>query len=593
MSAELLELPDGQQVFQEIRDENKLYVDKTGFIPLLRKHGKIIFLARPRRFGKTLTVSTLAAYYSGKKKFFVGLKAEEYLNLSDFKPKPIIRLDMSKYSLENFEIFKNSLIDNLEFNAKQSKVSLRGTGANNIFSNMIIDIKETASQPIVLLIDEYDSPLIRLLQEKPAERDDKLIKSVRKFFADFYLTIKSSDEYLYFVFITGVTKFSKMSIFSTLNNLKDISLDHKFGALVGFTHDELTTNFASHIEKTAQELRLDSTSLIKKIKGYYDGFSFDGRTLLYNPYSTLLFFSQTVKDFDPFWIKSGSDILIRDKLREWNLTPDALAGKNLSKNFFEFPGEIGQTSPIGFLYQAGYLSLRRNTNSSFTVVYPNLEVRESINRLFLANLYPPNISPEDDQVSLLETLVAADVPKMIEVLRRQLSSLSFQRYSLARHNPISPLVFSPETTAGNDSDEPSSAADVKPTQEETTQKDYDESYFRDLLQISLSSVGCDVIAERQTSRGRSDLEVRFWGQVLIFELKIMRKSERAATVAQRAYKQIVEKNYAGPYENPILIGLAIDSKNKDIIAGVYEKSGLKERLNYHKHLNRSKKSTNK
>jgi hypothetical protein len=404
---------------------------------------------------------------------------------------------------------------------------------------------------------------------------------VRNCLADFYLTIKANAEHLHFTFITGVTKFSRMSVFSVLNNLKDISLDPKFAALVGFTQDELEADFSSHIDAAAAELGMGREAFLKKFKNYYDGFSFDGKTMLYNPNSALLFFEETKKKFTPYWIESGSDALIRDRLRDWNLTPAAFEGLNLPESFFKFPGEIGKTSPAGFLYQAGYLSLRASDFDSYTTVYPNLEVRQSINRLFLANMYEPNLSLNLDTQNLAKALAVMDIQKIVDNLRRQLFSVSYQRYSKALNNPASPDVLPIKEQSGS-SKQSSDNYSADAEQLSGGSKDYDESYYRDLIQVCLGSVGCDVITERNTSIGRTDLDVRFWGQVLIIELKMKGKNDKAITVAERAYKQIIDKDYASPYTNPILIGLAIDPEIKNIVGCVYAKGGTKEALDYPK-----------
>jgi hypothetical protein len=590
MSIILPEIQAGLFEFSEIRETNVLYVDKTGYIPLLKKRGKIIFLARPRRFGKSLTVSTLEAFYSGRRDLFAGLEAEEYLNAPDFQPKPVIRLDMSKLTLENLDIFKSGLVDKLAYNAKQGKVPLRGMGANNNLSNLIEDLHEAASQPVVLLIDEYDSPRITLQQKRPELWNIGLIEGVRDFLQDFYKIIKGSEKHLHFTFITGVTKFSRMSVFSVLNNLEDISLDSDFGAIVGFTQEELDANFAPHVEAAAGELGLESPQLSRMIRDYYDGFSFDGETLLYNPYSTLLFFEQTKKRFSPFWVKSGSDTLIREKLLDWNFTPERFVeGRELPKEFFEFPGEIGQTSPLGFLYQAGYLSLRKKSDYAYTTVYPNLEVRESVNRLFLASLYRQGGTPNADCVKLFEALAAADVPEIIGTVRRQLFSLSYQRYAKAIDNPMSIEDLPNLTRAARDMEETGSERNMPDIRGRTgarspasaggtKARDFDESHYRDLIQMCLGGAGCDVTAERNTSIGRIDLEARFRGQVFVIELKIMGTSEGAAAAAERAFRQIVAKKYDAASISPILIGIAIDPGIRNIAGCVYEKNGARETL---------------
>ncbi|MDR1049880.1 MAG: ATP-binding protein [Deltaproteobacteria bacterium] len=575
----LPEIESGLQEFEGIRNTKKLYVDKTAYLLKLRKFGKIIFLARPRRFGKTLTITTLKAFYSGKKELFVGLEAEEYLNSADFTPKPVISLDMSRLNTENIDLLKKSTVNLLGNIASSLEIPLRGESASDNFQNLIIDLKKTTSKNVVLLIDEYDAPIIKLTQNNQTERDNGLIKSASVFFQEFYQMIKSCEAELDFTFITGVTKFTRMSVFSVLNNLNDISLEPKFGAIVGFTHEELTANFAPHIEAAAKELGMTDRQLTDKIREYYDGFSFDGETRLYNPYSTLCFFKQSVKYFDPFWMESGSDRLIRDKIKDWNLTPESFESSELSRSFIKYPGEIGNTTPIGFLYQAGYLSLRLKPDGNYRTVWPNQEVRETIKRLFLATLYTKDDDTfEKDILKLSDYLNSMNIPQAISVIKRQLASLSYERYDNALSNSKSSEDSNKETKSNDARLEEPSAAGPDSNRVVTDTTSYNEFYYRNLIQMCLETAGCFVSPERHTSHGRCDLAVRCKNQNLIIEFKIKRKNERASTVAERGLQQIIDKRYDGPYVNPILIGLAIDSEEKNIAAFAYQKGETKETI---------------
>jgi hypothetical protein len=354
-------------------------------------------------------------------------------------------------------------------------------------------------------------------------------------------------------------------------------LEPKFGAIVGFTHEELTSNFAPHIEAAAKELGMTDLQLTDKIREYYDGFSFDGETRLYNPYSTLCFFEQTVKYFDPFWMASGSDRLIRDRIKDWNLTPESFENSKLSRSFIKSPGEIGQTTPIGFLYQAGYLSLRLMPDGNYETVWPNQEVRETIKRLFLATLYrKDDDSFEKDILKMVDCLNSMNIPQVISVIKRQLASLSYGRYDNALRNSKS-LEDSNEETKDNDASlEESSAAGPDYIRVATDTTNYNESYYRNLIQMCLETVGCIVSPERHTSHGRCDLDVRYKDQNLLFELKMRGKNERASAAAKRALEQIIVKRYDGPYLKPVLIGLAIDSEEKNIAAYGYQKGETKE-----------------
>ncbi|MDR1109451.1 MAG: AAA family ATPase, partial [Deltaproteobacteria bacterium] len=291
MEKKLPLLPVGMSTFKEIRNKLRVYVDKTRYLPEMSDHGKVIFLARPRRFGKSLTVSALDSFYSGEKELFVGLAAEKFMGSPDFAPRPVINLVMSRPSgSDSKELLQEKIIEELRRNAERHGVSPRGTDASGVFSNLIRDIQKASSQNVVLLIDEYDAPVIKVIQSPGLSKIEDLLKDTRAVMSDFYSKIKDEDANLDFVFITGVTKFSRMGVFSTLNNLKDISLLPEFAGIVGFTQEELENSFRPFARRMADALDLGENVLLDKIRDYYDGFSFDGETRVYNPFSTMNFF---------------------------------------------------------------------------------------------------------------------------------------------------------------------------------------------------------------------------------------------------------------------------------------------------------------
>ncbi|MDR1111640.1 MAG: AAA family ATPase, partial [Deltaproteobacteria bacterium] len=379
-------LKTGTSSFRKIRAEHRLYVDKTMYIPELINKGDVIFLSRPRRFGKSLTVSTLDSFFTGEKDLFRGLAAEKFMKSQEFVPKPVINLVMSRPSgSDSKEKLENGILTELRLNAKRYGVSLRGSDPADAFLELIREIKEVCSKNAVLLIDEYDAPVIKIVQNPGLSKIKDLLEDTRTVMSNFYSKIKDEDANLDFVFITGVTKFSRMGVFSTLNNIKDISLLPEFAALAGFTQEELENNFKPFIGRTADALDLGENVLLDKIRDYYDGFSFDGETRLYNPFSTMNFFGDM--EFNNYWMESGSNTLLREMLRDKGLTVDQFKDLPVDKNFARSPGEIEKTPAHGFLYQAGYLTLRKKTDSSYALDYPNFEVLSSMSRLFIDNLF--------------------------------------------------------------------------------------------------------------------------------------------------------------------------------------------------------------
>ncbi|MDR1313313.1 MAG: AAA family ATPase, partial [Deltaproteobacteria bacterium] len=291
LTQDLPVLPIGLANFEDIRKKQAVYVDKTKYIADLENAGKFVCCARPRRFGKSLTVNMLDAFYSGRKYLFQGLAAEKDICSPDFVACPVVRLDMSAVAgSDSTVILQNSIMRRLGIIAERHQVSLRGEDYADAFSCLLQDVHETSGQEAVLLLDEYDSPVIDLVGRDNLTYDKKLLSETRNIMQRFYTQIKIEEEHIKLAFITGVTKFSRMGVFSKLNNLLDISLFPDFSTFMGYTHEELKTYFAPFITHTARVLKMSEEGLLNKLKDYYDGFSFDGENEVYNPFSVLSFF---------------------------------------------------------------------------------------------------------------------------------------------------------------------------------------------------------------------------------------------------------------------------------------------------------------
>jgi hypothetical protein len=321
MTGKLPLLPLGMTVFEELRQRNAVYVDKTKYIPQLLEGPKFIFCARPRRFGKSLTVNTIDAFCSGKKELFRGLEVEKLVSSPDFVVRPVIRLDMSMVAgSDNNLILSQKIMERLEKNAQRHNVSFNRIDCPAAFLSLLENVQRPSGQSVILLIDEYDSPIIQLAQRNKLTYDNVMLEERRIIMQNFYEVIKGADAFIRLAFITGVTKFSRRGVFSSLNNLTDISLSTEYSAFMGYTQEELEKNFAPFIAETALELKISEEKLLKKLNDRYDGFSFDGKQKLYNPFSILSFFCDN--KFDNFWIKSGSNTIVREFMREKSLTVD-------------------------------------------------------------------------------------------------------------------------------------------------------------------------------------------------------------------------------------------------------------------------------
>jgi hypothetical protein len=292
LSPQLSLLPLGRQNFDQIRDDQTLYVDKTRFIPELRKHGKFIFCARPHGFGKSVTCSTLKSFYSGEKELFRGLAAEEAINSPNFVARPIIYLDMNLAAgSQTQEKLNSKLIAILNSNAKRHNVALKGNFPAGAFLSLLADVYNKHSQTrIALIIDDYDAPIVKLAHRDKIIFNQKLFQTTGTILERFYAQIKPASQFLNFAFITGVTESSGTEILSGLNSLSDITHNTELSTIMGFTREEIENNFTKFIDYADYKFQYGINELLERLKGYYYGYSFDCLSGLYNPQDILNFF---------------------------------------------------------------------------------------------------------------------------------------------------------------------------------------------------------------------------------------------------------------------------------------------------------------
>ncbi|MDR1164513.1 MAG: ATP-binding protein [Deltaproteobacteria bacterium] len=567
----LPELPVGMQTFEELRRRNAIYVDKTNYFPLLSRGRKVAFCARPRRFGKSLTVSALDAFHSGRKELFKGLAAEKFMNSPEFAPKPVIHLDMSEADdCESLDDLKESLMSCLEVNAARHKISLRGARPAIIFSNLLKDVRSTSTQGVVLLIDEYDTPVISLIQRQLLY-DRRQVEQTRIAMRSFYSKIKSNDSSLDFVFITGVSKFSRMGVFSTLNNLEDISNDAEFAAFMGLTEEELESDFTLYVKDTAEGLKIEEAELLNRIRDYYDGFSFDGETRVYNPFSTLLFFKK--RKFNKYWVESGSNGLIRKFLKDKNLVLDDFSGLEVSADFASSPGEIGSTPPEGFLYQAGYLTLRKDSRGDYSLDYPNFEVRSALSALFLDNLYASETLARDAMIEMGKYLAVGDVPNMVANIRRMYSGLTYLDHTDAVSQRQVMRILGAVAKVFGKKLKDILHLNQKENYLEATRQKLGESFYRATLQACLWGTEAYTRPEAHNNLVRIDLEVSYKDQVYIIELKTSQGASASMEAAHAGMARIRKRDYGGTHKNPILISMAVDLEIRNLGACVFVKNG--------------------
>ncbi|MDR1632586.1 MAG: ATP-binding protein [Dysgonamonadaceae bacterium] len=532
MEKRLKKLPTGIQTFEKIIADGCIYVDKTRMLINLIETGNVYFLARPRRFGKSLTLTTLEAMFLGKKELFKGLYAEAWMNRPDFVKYPVIRLSMNKVTTDSgIENLRNSICKIVYDEAQKSGIKLSDCkipGA--LFEELIVGLLNKYNEKVVILIDEYDKPYIDFVD------DPEMADKVRETLANFYVRVKANDEYLRFVLLTGISKFAKLGVFSKLNNLTDISMNDKYAALCGITREELLQNFPDYLELTAEEMQISKDELVERMEDFYGGFSFNGEMRLYNPHSILRFYENN--SFEEYWFDSETTTMIAKYLKGKNFTVEQFHNYPVSRDFVRNPGEMDSAPPEGFLYQGGFLSLREGITADYALDYPNKEVLNAMSRLVSGNLLSRNNGDYSDcYTDTINALYTLDCNMLIEALNRLLASIPYDDYKQeAKKNIIyNAYTFSPK-----------------------------EWFYRATILTFFRGCGITAIVEMHTNKGRADLVLNYKGQVWIIEIKVAYEGESPAAKAEEACRQIVEKNYNKPYPDAICVGLAIDDSARQI-----------------------------
>ncbi|GHT48167.1 hypothetical protein FACS1894102_0590 [Spirochaetia bacterium] len=374
-------LPLGIQTFSEIREDGYHYVDKSERIYELITNTKVVFLSRPRRFGKSLLCSTLAALFEGRRDLFKELAVDSLdWNWDTY---PVVRIDLNSGAYRRLDDFITTANTSLEFCARKYEVPFTGDNISDKLRRLIMALNGKFNKKVVVIIDEYDKPLLSTLE------DTALHEIIRGELKGFYGVLKSQDEHLKFVFLTGVTKFSKVSIFSDLNNLSDISLDPRYADICGITQEELESEFAEEIKSTIKLSGKKSDQYLSKLKSFYNGYRFSKEPLtVYNPFGLLHhFFNQG--EFHPYWFESGSPTFLIKLIKAQRINILDLEAKVLAyDDFRKFDVENMDAVPV--LYQSGYLTITgyNEKRSTYNLAYPNDEVRTSF-ASSLADVYIP------------------------------------------------------------------------------------------------------------------------------------------------------------------------------------------------------------
>ncbi len=506
-------LPIGIQTFRKIREENYLYVDKTKQIYDLITTGTTYFLSRPRRFGKSLLISTLEAIFKGEKKLFQGLDIErmDY----DWKPYPAVRIDFSSLSKDDPETLEKSLRKRLVNIAKEYDVCLE---TDALIADCLKDLLHALSKinRVVILIDEYDAPII-----KHIGNNVELAAQNREFLKEFYTVIKGQDQYLKFVFLTGVSKFSKVGVFSGLNNLEDITMDEHYSSLLGWTQKELESNFQTQIKSLAQREEETEQKIIKKIKYWYNGYRFSAKKLyVYNPFSTLLLFKQ--KSFKFHWFETGTPTFLIELMKKQNtFSLKEMVDNQVSEEAFS-SYEIENLEILPLLFQTGYLTIKNYDKQVrlYELGYPNFEVNNAFTERLIKTFscLEPGMA-EGYIVKLIRSLQSNDLENFFETLRIFFANIPY------------------------------------------TIQLKQEKYYQTIFYLIFSLLGLRVQAEVTTNRGRIDAVIELKKSVYIFEFKLFGTPQEA--LAQIKEKQYYEK-YLDLEKKITLVGVAFDSEERNI-----------------------------
>lgn len=367
--------PIGIQNFEKIRRDGYFYVDKTALVYQLAKSGSYYFLSRPRRFGKSLLLSTLEAYFEGKKELFAGLAIEELEK--NWERYPVLHLDLNARQYENIGSLLEELNKYLEIWEQLYDSPFGDRKPEERFYQVIRRAYEKTGQRVVILIDEYDKPLLQAIG------NPELQEAYRSLLKAFYGVMKSADGYIRFAMLTGVTKFSKVSVFSDLNNLKDISMRREFVDLCGITENELHENLESELHELSDSLNMDYNQVCQEMKRRYDGYHFAADTEgLYNPFSLLNTFD--AKQFGSYWFATGTPSYLVELLKRTHYDLDRMAHEEVDVEMFG-GAESFDSDPLSAFYQSGYLTIK-GYDSRFRIYrlgFPNLEVEEGFVKYLL------------------------------------------------------------------------------------------------------------------------------------------------------------------------------------------------------------------
>ena len=504
-------LPIGIQTFRKVREADCYYVDKTAFVERLLDEGTHYFLSRPRRFGKSLFLDTCKELFEGNEALFEGLAIHERWDWS--ARHPVLRLSFGSGHFQGPDDLRTEVTDRLKAMEDDAAITTRPDSLPARFRHLIEVLHQRTGRRVVVLIDEYDKPILDAL-DTPA-----IARANRDYLRGLYAVIKDSDAHIRFTFITGVSKFSKVSLFSGLNNLTDITLDPVYSAICGYTEADLDTVFAPELPGLDRDT----------IREWYNGYAWRGEDRVYNPFDILLLFRN--REFGAWWFETGTPAFLVQTLFERRVSALALDGMVSSGELLS-TFDVDDMPTEALLFQTGYLTIGRSEPRGgemfYRLGYPNREVRQSLNRSLLNHMTGDPSRRGLHSARLYDLLLANDFEGLETLFHSFYASIPHQWYT---SNDIASY----------------------------------EGYYASVFYSYFAGLGLDVTVEDSTSHGRLDMAVRFNGRIYLFELKVVEVAPEGAAMAQLMEKRYADK-YRGSGEPIHLIAVEFSKDTRNVVA---------------------------
>ena len=510
-------LPIGIQTFRMVREEGYYYVDKTPWVRRLVDEGRCYFLSRPRRFGKSLLLDTIKELFEGSEKLFRGLAIHDQW---DWNVRcPVVRVSFGSGNYKDPDWLEEDVTDQFDELEKSAGVDARAGSGPARLRRLVRSLHQSAGERVVVLVDEYDKPILDAMETPEVARAN------RDYLRGLYSVIKDCDPHIRFTLLTGVSKFSKVSLFSGLNNLIDITLDPDYSAVCGYTDHDLDTVFAPELPGLDRD----------EIRRWYNGYCWRGGEKVYNPFDVLLLFRS--REFDAHWFETGSPTFLIDALmrrRVSTLKLDCMTSDEALLSAFD----VDEMAIQALLFQTGYLTVldyeKRNGVVHYRLGYPNHEVRQSLNQRLLTALLPDDSRELARDSSLRELLAANDFAGLEALFRDIFAGIPYQWHV---KNDIQKY----------------------------------EGYYASVIYSCFAAQGFDLMAEDSSSAGRADMTVRFDGAIYLFEFKTVEKEPTG-----EAMRQLREKGYADKYRSlgqPVrLIGVEFSKEDRNLAAFEVERT---------------------